>query len=127
MKEMIGFIPQYIFEMSVEDGDGTQLTLFDLGERTSEFLQYHDRHPDIWKAFERKTFEAINRGFRNYGVGAIFELLRWETGVGSDGKDGFKLNNNWRAYYARLFEAKYPQHRGFFRNRESRADTELKA
>ena len=100
-----------------------QPTLFDLGERTSEFLKYHDANPSIWKAFERKTFEAMQRGFRNYGVGAIFELLRWESGVSADG-DEFKLNNNWRAYYARLFEAKYPQHKGFFRNRKSRADKE---
>lgn len=102
-----------------------QATLFDLGKDTSKFLAYHEANPHIWKAFERKTFEALNRGFSHYGAQVLFELLRWETGVGSDGKDGFKLNNNWVAYYARLFEARYPEHKGFFRNRRSRADDEI--
>lgn len=103
----------------------TQPTLFDLGERTSEFLQYHNENPQIWKAFEAKTKQAIERGFRHYGPAAIFELLRWETGVSSNGADGFKLNNTWTPYYARLFEATHPQHRGFFRKRESKADREI--
>lgn len=29
-----------------------------------------------------------------------------------------KLNNNYRAYYARLFHVAHPEREGFFRNRE---------
>ncbi len=99
-----------------------QPTLFDLGEKTSEFMEYHKANPQIWEAFQRKTFEAIRRGFGHYGARAIIELIRWETGVAADGEDGFKVNNNWPPYYGRMFERTYPEHTGFFRRREAKAD-----
>lgn len=102
-----------------------QPTLFDLGPKTSKFLEYHETNPQIWKAFSRKTFQTIDRGFRQFGAKAILEIIRWETGVAADGADGFKVNNTYAPYYARLFAVRYPEHKDFFRMRESAADDEI--
>jgi len=90
---------------------------------------FHLEHPDIWRLFVRFTNEAINRGFQNYSVNSIFERIRWETDMGGDGEIKFKLNNNYRPYYARWFMNTRPQYAGFFRTRElvskHRAATDL--
>jgi hypothetical protein len=33
-------------------------------------------------------------------------------------KDGFKVNNNYTPYYARLYEAEHPELKGFFAKRK---------
>lgn len=58
-------------------------------------------------------------GFKNYSVNAIFERIRWETDQADvDGKSTFKLNNNYRPFYARRFMKIYVKHDGFFRLRK---------
>ena len=89
-----------------------------LDEMRSQVKAFHSEHPEVWDLFVRFTQELINRGFRHYSVNAMFERIRWECdAVGGDGKSTFKLNNNYRAFYARHFHNVYPQHDGFFRTR----------
>ena len=89
-----------------------------LDEMRSQVKAFHADHPEVWNLFVRFTNELIARGFNNYSVNAIFERIRWECdSVGGDGKYTFKLNNNYRAFYARRFMRMYPQHQGFFRTR----------
>ncbi len=54
----------------------------------------------------------IDKGFKHYSVNAIFERIRWEIDAGGDGISTFKLNNNYRAFYARRFHRMYPEHDG---------------
>ena len=82
-----------------------------------EFFEYHKNNPMIWKAFKNKAFEAIKRGFKHYGSKGIFELIRWED-KGQINKDGFKVNNLYTPYYARLFSKEFPQYKDFFRTRK---------
>lgn len=92
-----------------------QLELF-----TDDFLKYHHDNPEIYRAFKRYAFRAINRGYRHWGAKSVFEVIRWETGL--TGNDDFKVNNNYTALYARMFMDEYPQYAGFFRTRESKFD-----
>lgn len=80
-------------------------------------ISFHDAHPEVWDLFVRFTFEIINRGYEHYSVNAVFERIRWEIDAGGDGTHAFKLNNNYRAFYARRFMNMFPEHRGFFRTR----------
>lgn len=80
------------------------------------FKEYHKEHPEIWKEFKLTTLEAIKKGFKNYSSKSIFEIIRWHKG-GNVKLDGFKINNNYTADYARMFTKLYPQHDGFFRTR----------
>ncbi len=82
---------------------------------------YHEANPQVYAAFKRLAMQTIRKGFKHYGAGSLFEILRWKTGVTATG-DCFKLNNNYRAFYARKFERDHPQFKGFFRQRKSKFD-----
>ena len=89
-----------------------------LDEMREQVQRFHENNPDVWRLFCGFTFDRINLGFKNYSANAIFKRIRWEKDVGGDGAVQFKLNNNYRAFYARRFMKAYPEHDGFFRTRE---------
>jgi len=78
--------------------------------------KFHKSNPEVWNLFRRFVFEKINAGYAHYGAGAIMERVRWESDRGA-GEPALKINNNFRAFYAREFEELYPIHKGFFRSR----------
>ena len=89
-------------------------------------VTFHKENPKVWEYFVRFTFEVIHRGFKNYSVNGIFERIRWETDQADvDGKSTFKLNNNYRAFFARWFMDVYPEHSGFFRIRSMPRELQL--
>lgn len=75
----------------------------------------------IWTLFQKYAFEVIRAGFPNYCVSAIIERIRWHTHVETRTDEPVKISNDFRAYYARLFVVKYPQHGEFFRLRHRRS------
>lgn len=81
--------------------------------------KWHKENPQVWTLFQKYTLEAINAGMDHYSVNAIIERIRWHADIETTG-DSFKINNNHRAYYARLFHYMYPEHDGFFRLRETK-------
>ena len=93
-----------------------------LEEMREQVTAYHKKHPEVWTMFEDFAFQMIERGYKNYSVNAIFERIRWEKDAGGDGITQFKIGNNYRAFYARRFMRKYPEHEGFFRTREQTSE-----
>ena len=91
------------------------ITRFD--EMKQQVNRFHSEHPRIWDLFERFTFDRIHKGYKHYSVNAIFERIRWEIDGGGNDPVEFKLNNNYRAFYARRFMKMYPEYDGFFRTR----------
>lgn len=83
-------------------------------------VEYDIQNPHIYEAFKEMTFKTIQRGFKNYSANGVFEVLRWHTGV--SGNDEYKLNNDYRAFYARKFAKEFPEHKDFFRTRKSKFD-----
>ena len=83
---------------------------------------YHRKHPEVWELFVQFTFDMIDKGFKNYAVSGIFERISWEKDMGGDGLTMFKINNNYKPFYARRFMACYPQHEGFFRTRKQTSE-----
>jgi len=61
-------------------------------------------------------------GWQHYGIAAIWESIRfdWNVAAGPD-VDGFKVNNNYRAFIARRVMADYPELDGFFETRTQHA------
>ena len=86
------------------------------------FETYHKEHPEIWKEFVKTTLETIKKGFKHYSSKSIFEIIRWHKG-GDIKSDGFKVNNNYTADYARKFIKEFPEHEGFFRMRTRLKET----
>lgn len=83
---------------------------------TARFLAFNRQNPEVREQFFAFALGLIRRGYRHYSAHGILYRVRLEQ-VGL-----FKINNDWSAFYARLFREAYPQYRGFFRFRISRAD-----
>jgi hypothetical protein len=65
------------------------------------WLIFHEANPQVWGLYERFCWEAINAGKVKLSVSLITERIRWEVWIVTKASDGFKINNNHRAYYAR--------------------------
>jgi len=78
-----------------------------------DFTSYHKENPNVWKAFVECAKATRARGFQRYSANGIFEIIRWHTGVNTEGQ-GFKVNNNFRADYARKMMDEFPEFKGFF-------------
>lgn len=85
-----------------------------------KWWQFHRANPHVYDLVERFTFDAIRSGRETYSINSIFERIRWHTDIDTQDEREFKLSNNHRAYYARLFMHLHPEHKGFFRTKETR-------
>lgn len=67
------------------------------------------------------------KGWKRYGIARIVEALRWEqdtTWGPNPDRDGYKINNNWRAFLARDIMAEHPELKDFFTTREQNGTEE---
>lgn len=85
------------------------------------FKAYHDENLHIYEYFKRYALRSIEKGFKHLSAEFIFNVIRWETPITASGED-FKINNDFKPWYSRLFMKDYPQYEGFFRKRASKAD-----
>lgn len=86
-------------------------------DKVETFIAAHTESPDVWQAFEHIALTLIAMG-KKAGAIDILGRARWETHI--EGGREWKVNNNYAPYYARIFAAKYPEHRGFFEFRSIR-------
>lgn len=84
-------------------------------DTVESFITYHEANPQIWHYFKHFAFQAIDKG-KKVGAKGIFERLRWQVEIESNGE--WKVNNNFTAYYARIFALRYPAHKDFFELRK---------
>lgn len=84
-----------------------------------KFWTYHRENPAIYGLFCRFTGEALEAGRDHLGAKMIYERIRWFTSIETDWAE-FKLNNNYHAFYARLWMRDHPQHGEFFRTRKQK-------
>ena len=82
----------------------------------AQFWEFHETNPQVYFLFSRFATEAAQANRGRFGVGAIFERMRWFTTVETRGEE-YKLNNNYRAYYGRLWMRNNPEYDGFFSTR----------
>jgi len=95
-------------------------TTISLGDQ--DFCEYHQKNPQVYTQFRRVTLQTIQKGFKRYSAKGIFEIVRWHSGVRAEDPEGFKINNNFVPFYARMFMREYPQHEEFFETRKSKWD-----
>jgi hypothetical protein len=79
-----------------------------------EFNDYHKDNPLIYRYIDQFAREAIQAGYKNFGMAMIWERMRWEIMVKTRDQN-FKFPNNHRAYYSRLWNKNNPNHPNFFR------------
>jgi hypothetical protein len=69
-----------------------------------DFLIHHQKNPTHYELFDQFTRDRIDRGFDHYGSDAILNQIRWHTDQPNPAEgDEFKINNNWSAFYARMW------------------------
>ena len=79
------------------------------------FLNWHAANPKVWELFETKTLALIEAGKTHWGAKSVAEMIRFERSMLEGGQfEDYALNNNYPAYYARVFALKYPSHADFF-------------
>lgn len=83
------------------------------------FNEYHAEHPDVYRQLVNLTRQWVSYGHAKLGIATLFEKLRWEWHqAGLKDQDGYKLNNNYRALYARKIMEDNPDLDGIFEIRE---------
>jgi hypothetical protein len=89
------------------------------------FVKFHKANPQVWLLFRKFTLQLIEGGRTHYSADAIIQRVRWDIDNATS-DEPFKINDHATCFFARLFQVKYPEHRGFFRTRhrpsESRAE-----
>ena len=82
-----------------------------------KFEVYDKENPVVYELFVKFAKEAKSSGRKTFSANAIFERIRWFVDVETSG-DSFKVNNNYRPYYARKMMQEFLEFEGFFRTRE---------
>lgn len=86
-----------------------------------KFLEFHFRNPHVWELIKRFALEAARSGRKRLGMQMIIERARWESAIVTTGSP-FKLDNDFAAFYSRMFADHFPQYAGIFSFRKSAAD-----
>jgi hypothetical protein len=99
-----------------------QMELFVSMQNTiyKRFLDFHIKHPQVFRLFEQFAILLIQKGHKKIGAKMIVERIRWEYATDSKDPNGFKINNDFAAHYARLFIKNHPEHMECFELREIR-------
>jgi len=83
----------------------------------AEFSEFNQNNPLIWELLVKFAFEAKKAGTTKLSISLLIERIRWEIEVVTRNTDGYKINNNHRAFYARKLMETYPELAGMFRTR----------
>lgn len=82
----------------------------------ASFIRFHEANPHVWTRFQAITLDLIEQGFKRHSSDSICHKIRWDAEVETRGEP-VKMNDNYTAYYARMFQAVYPDKAGFFETR----------
>ena len=98
-------------------------SLFDLPPDDSiegRFEAFHAAHPEVYAELVRLAREYRAACAGRLGIGMLWEVLRWQTAVGST-TGSYRLNNVFRSHYARRIMATEADLVGIFDTRELRS------
>lgn len=85
-----------------------------------QFSTFHNGNPQVYREIVGIAQQMRKRGVKKMGIALIFERLRWLHFIETFGEEDFKLNNNYKAEYARLIMNREPDLEGFFETRALR-------
>ena len=91
-------------------------------QEDTAFDRFHADNPKVYETLVALARQWVARtGRHKLGIATLFERTRWEIALATTDAD-FKLNNSYRAYYARLIMRREPDLAGLFDLRASEAD-----
>lgn len=86
-----------------------------------KFEQFHQDNPIVYTTLCSLARDWLARHGRPTGIGRLTEVCRWEIAMQTNDPE-FKINNSFRAYYARLIMRSESDLDGIFDLRASAAD-----
>lgn len=87
------------------------------------FLEFHNSNCHVYVALRKLALDLVDRGHSRIAIAQLFEVLRWQHAMRTTDPD-FKLNNDFRAPYARMLAANEPLLANVFETRRSHYDTD---
>jgi hypothetical protein len=85
------------------------------------FWVFHEENPRVYRLFVRLARQWRDvHGDGHLGIKMLFERARWEYLMETHDLLGFKLNNNYTAFYARIIMENEPDLAGVFHLRRQR-------
>lgn len=109
--------------MTTHVTDDDQLVIYENGEHAlrDNFNRFHERNPHVYEHIVKLARRwRRNRPESKCSIGMLYETARWYLGVRTEGEP-LALNNNYRAFYARLIMEREPDLAGIFSTRRQRA------
>lgn len=91
------------------------------GTTEGRFERFHAAHPEVYARLVGLARRLRARGFEQYSIKGLFEIVRFEQSVREDAAEEFALNNDYTPLYARLIMEREADLAGFFVTRERRA------
>ena len=94
----------------------------ELGKLEKSFWKFHEANPKVYTMLVKFAYQWRRRlgDQAKLGISELFERVRWEVSIHTEGNGNFKLNNNHRAFYARLIMDRHVELREMFRLRKQR-------
>lgn len=77
-------------------------------------------HPEVYAELRRLAIEAARAGRSRLGIAQLVEVARWNLETGARDAAGYKLNNDYRAVWARRLMAEHQELAGVFELRDRR-------
>jgi hypothetical protein len=98
------------------------LTLFGTRDLEADFNAWiiSEDGRRAYSAILQRCWALRRVGFTHYGIGALWEAVRFDYSVRLGPDHGFKMNNNHRSRMARYIMETNPSLRGFFETRSLR-------
>jgi hypothetical protein len=108
-------IPQYNDKPLMPDRLGG------MGKLEMKFWIFHDKNPFVYRrlVYFAHQWRDMRGPTATTGIEALYERVRWDLNIKTKDKS-FKLNNNHRAFYARLIMDNEPGLAGIFDLRRQR-------
>ena len=111
-----------LFDLDETELDPMSWLQYPASEIERAFVAFHRSNPQVYAGIERLALELWRkRRPPRIGIAMLYETLRYTTLLQTEG-DAFKLNNNFRALYARLLVDRWPELAGVVELRERREE-----
>jgi len=83
-------------------------------ESDAKAAKFHEQNPHVYEQLLSLCMELRKKGYPQYSVRGLFEVLRFKFSVQTSSEDEFKLNNNMTPWYARKIMEENRSLDGFF-------------
>jgi hypothetical protein len=93
--------------------EGEQLSLIP-DSNYLKFIKFHEENPFVYQRLKELAIEWKEAGHDKIGIAMLYEVMRWTAGLKNKDIDGYTLNNNYKAYYARMLMFNESSLRGMF-------------